>query len=47
MLEVELEFKEDEHVVLSVLKVKVEFKEEEDEEQAIWGVGGRGGVQGG
>ena len=29
MLEVEVEFKEDEHVVLSVLEVKVEFKEEE------------------
>ena len=33
LLEVELEFKEDEHVVLSVLEVEVEFKEEE---QVIW-----------
>ena len=47
VLEVEVEFKEDEHVVLSVLEVEVEFKEEEKEEQVIWGVGGRGGVQGG
>ena len=29
MLEAEVEFKEEEHVVLSVLKVEVEFKEEE------------------
>ena len=27
MLEVEVEFKEDEHVVLNVLEVEVEFKE--------------------
>ena len=32
-----MEFKEDEHVVLSVLEVKLEFKEEEKEEQVIWG----------
>ena len=37
VLEVEVEFKEDEHVVLSVLEVKLEFKEEEKEEQVIWG----------
>ena len=37
VLEVEVEFKEDEHVVLSVLEVEVEFKEEEKEEQVIWG----------
>ena len=47
VLEVEVKFKEDKHVVLSVLEVKLEFKEEEKEEQVIWGVGGRGGVQGG
>ena len=29
MLEVEVEFKEDEHVVLNVLEVEVEFKEDE------------------
>ena len=29
MLEVEVQFKEDEHVVLSVLEVELEFKEEE------------------
>ena len=29
VLEVEVEFKEDEHVVLNVLKVEVEFKEDE------------------
>ena len=39
VLEVEVEFKEDEHVVLSVLEVKLEFKEEEKEEQVIWGWG--------
>ena len=44
VLEVEVEFKEDEHVDLIVLEVEVEFKEEE---QVIWGVGGRVGVQGG
>ena len=37
VLEVEVEFKEDEHVVLSVLEVELEFKEEEKEEQVIWG----------
>ena len=37
VLEVEVEFKEDEHVVLNVLEVEVEFKEEEEEEQVIWG----------
>ena len=47
MLEFEVEFKEDEHVVLNVLEVEVEFKEEKKEEQVIWDVGGRGGVQGG
>ena len=31
----EVEFKEDEHVALSVLEVEVEFKEEEKEEQVI------------
>ena len=36
-MEVEVEFKEDEHVVLSVLEVELEFKEEEKEEQVIWG----------
>ena len=36
-MEVEVEFKEDEHVVLIVLEVEVEFKEEEKEEQVIWG----------
>ena len=33
VLEVEVEFKEDEHVVLNVMEVEVEFKEEEKEEQ--------------
>ena len=37
VLEFEVEFKEDEHVVLNVLEVEVEFKEEEEEEQLIWG----------
>ena len=37
VLEVEMEFKEDEHVVLSVLEVELEFKEEEKEEQVILG----------
>ena len=37
VLEVEVEFKEDEHVVLNVMEVEVEFKEEEKEEQVIWG----------
>ena len=37
LLEVELEFKKDEHVFLSVLKVEVEFNEEEKEEHVIWG----------
>ena len=32
-----MEFKEDEHVVLNVMEVEVEFKEEEKEEQVIWG----------
>ena len=36
-MEIEVEFKEDEHVVLNVMKVEVEFKEEETEEQVIWG----------
>ena len=35
VLEVEVEFKEDEHVVLSVLEVELEFKEEEKEEHVI------------
>ena len=30
-----MEFKDDEHVVLNVLEVEVEFKEEEKEEQVI------------
>ena len=47
VLQVEVEFKEDEHVNLIVLGVEMEFKKEEKEEQVIWGVGGRGGVQGG
>ena len=37
VLEVEVELKEDEHVVLSVLEIEVEFKEEEKEEHVIWG----------
>ena len=37
-LEVEVEFKEEEQVVLSVLEVEVEFKEEEKDEQVIWWV---------
>ena len=37
MLEVELVFKEEEQAVLSVLEVEVEFMEEEEEEQVIWG----------
>ena len=37
VLEVEVEFKEDENVVLSVVEVELEFKEEEKEEQVIWG----------
>ena len=37
VLEVEVEFKEDEHVVLSVLEVELQFEEEEEEEQVIWG----------
>ena len=36
MLEDEVEFKEEEQVVLSVLEVEVEFMEEEKEEQVIW-----------
>ena len=32
-----MEFKEDEHMVPSVLKVELEFKEEEKEEQVILG----------
>ena len=36
MLEVEVEFKKNEHAVLSVLEVEVEFKEEDKEEQVIW-----------
>ena len=35
MSEVELEFNEEEQVVLSVLEVEVEFKKEEEEEQVI------------
>ena len=31
VLEVEVEFKEDDHVVLNVLEVEVKFKEEEKE----------------
>ena len=34
-LEVEVEFKENEHVDLIVLEVDMEFKEEEKEEQVI------------
>ena len=34
-MEVEVEFKEDEHVDLIVLEVEVEFNEEEEEEQVI------------
>ena len=37
VLEVEVEFKEDEHGLLSELEVDLEFKEEEKEEQVIWG----------
>ena len=37
MLEAEVEFKEENQVVLSVLEVEVEFMEEEEEEQMIWG----------
>ena len=37
VLEVKVEFKEDEHVDLIVSEVEVEFKEEEKEEQVIWG----------
>ena len=36
MLEVKVEFKENEHVDLIVLEVEVEFKEEEKEEHVIW-----------
>ena len=36
MSEVELEFKEEEQVILSVLEVEVEFEEEEEGEQVIW-----------
>ena len=36
-LEAEVEFKEEEQVVLSVLEVEVEFMEKEEEEQVIWG----------
>ena len=36
VLEVELEFKEDDHVDLIVSEVEVEFREEEKEEQVIW-----------
>ena len=38
MSEVELKFKEEEKVFLSVLKVEMEFKEEEDDERVIWEV---------
>ena len=38
MLEVEVEFKEEEHVGLDVLEVKVEFKEGEEDEQVILGL---------
>ena len=37
VLEVELKFKKDEHVDLIVMEVEVELKEEEKEEQVIWG----------
>ena len=37
VLEVEVEFKEDEQVDWIVLEVEVEFNEEEEEEQVIWG----------
>ena len=37
VLEVKVEFKEDEHVDLIVSEVEVEFKEEEKEENVIWG----------
>ena len=37
MLEVEVVFKEKEQAVSSVLEVEVEFMEEEEEEQVIWG----------
>ena len=37
VLEVEVEFKENEHVDLIVLEVEVEFKEEEKEEHVICG----------
>ena len=33
-----MEFKEEEQVVLSVMEVEVEFKEEEVKEQVIWWV---------
>ena len=39
LLEVEVDFKEeeeDEHVVLGVLEVEGELEEEEEEEQVIW-----------
>ena len=36
--ELEVELKEEEQVVLSVLEVEVEFKEEEEEEHVIWWV---------
>ena len=35
LVEVELEIKEEEKVFLSVLKVEMEFKEEEEEEQVV------------
>ena len=48
VLEVEVEFKEDEHVVLNVMEVEVEFKRRKRRKnRCFWGVGGRGGVQGG
>ena len=37
MLEVEVVFKEEEQAILSVLEVEVEFMEEKEEEQVIWG----------
>ena len=38
MSAVELEFKEEEKVFLSLLEVEVEFKDDEEGEQVIWWV---------